>query len=255
MLIKLAKQLLNLRLIILLGLVFLGPYSFAQTENGESSAQSEVQEDHDSKNLNKLLKGYNQDQEKVLEDAEKMIPEDNSDQLKEEELEIKNQKKVFDPKLFIKPVAPGNSNKIKYSEAMKVALEPLQSMSERELIKLLLENTKGSGAQDYIDRFPKLAVFSVRLIKDKNALPSFVKIADDQDKLIRFTGIMIATILVSFFLKRIMKRQGRPVWKAISLWFLRLMIMTSLRFAIILFFFSEEITPIFNIATKTFFNG
>ncbi|MDD4976862.1 MAG: hypothetical protein PHY93_21085, partial [Bacteriovorax sp.] len=138
-------------------------------------------------------------------------------------------------------------------EALKVTLGPLQKMSERELVQLLRDNTKGSSAEDYINRFPKLVVFTVRLIKDKEAIPSMARIIDDQDRLISFTGIMLTTILLAFLLKRFMKEEGRSIANALGFWFLRFLIISSLRFAIVLYFFSAELKPMIRIASKTFF--
>lgn len=259
--------------LIILGLLLTGGFSYAQNDPGP-------EEVHDTQNLDKLLKDYNKDQEKVLKDAQKMLPQDqgqaegegvegSSDEadvilgkestgpvLDPDDEKSKDGKVrigIFDPNLLKRKKTVNKEPQVKYSEVIRVALEPLQKLPERELIKLLLENTDKSSAGEYIRRYPKLAVFTIRLIKDKNALPNFVKIADDHDKLIRFLGIMVATILLAMLLKRMMKKEGRPIWKAVSLWFFRLVIMTSLRFAILLLFFSEEITPIFKIAGKTFF--
>lgn len=259
--------LINLFLSFLItGLLVTGGLSYAQDVQVQLEGQVQVQEDHDTKNLDKLLKDYGKDQEQVLKDAEKMLPVDEASELPESDLGdeavldpndakpfgTKKRTGVFDPNFLKKKGADGNLQKVKYSEAVKVALAPLQKMSEGDLIKLLVENTKGSGAADYIDRYPKIAVFTVRLIKDKEAVPFLAKIADDQDKFIRFAGIMISTILLAFLLKKFMKKEGRPVMKAVSLWFFRFVIITGLRIAIILFFFGSEIAPTFRILSKTF---
>jgi hypothetical protein len=160
---------------------------------------------------------------------------------------------MFD--LSKKKIDPKGLKKIKYSDALRVTLEPLQKMSEAELVALLKDNTKGSSAEEYINRFPKLVVFAVRLIKDKEAIPSMARILDDQDRLISFSGIMLATILFAFFLKRFMKREGRSIGKALGLWFLRFLIISALRFGITLYFFSAELEPMFKIASKTFFKS
>lgn len=267
----LPTKLLRLNLFFIIGLLFIGGFSFAQgnaPDSPEGNGRAEIQEEHDSKNLDKLLKDYNQDQEKVLKDADKMLPKDDTtSELQESELSdeesleatdvkpfgMKKKSGIFDPNFLNKKGPTGDLQKIKYSEAMKIALEPLQKMSERELIKLLLENTKGSSAGEYIDRYPKLAVFTVRLIKDKDALSSLAKVADDQKRSIRFMGIMISTILISFLLKRFMRKEGRPVLEAVTLWFLRFVLITTLRIGIILFFFSDEIIPTLKIVGITFF--
>lgn len=256
--------------VIFLCLLLTGGISFAQTQ----SATEEIQEDHDTKNLDKVLKDYNQDSEQVLKDAEKLLPKgtgDDTGELTDKELgdgpvldpddesslEGKNRAGFFDPKLYKKRAEKSQINKdgkTHHAEDLRVQLSVLQKLPEKELIKLLLEQTRKSEMGHYIERYPKLAVYTVRLVKDKDALPDFVGILDNIDKLIRFAGVMIATILVGFFLKRLMKREGRPVWKAVLYWFFRFCLLTSLRLAILLFFYGKEITPIFKIASKTFFN-
>ncbi len=251
MLTKLKQLLFNSLPIILLGLVLLGPHSFAQTESPKTeTTHADIQEEHDTKNLDKLLKDYSRDQEKVLKDAEN-IPK--AEETSDIPANVSAKTKIFDSSIFKRNQDPKDLKKIKYSQAMKIALEPLQRMSEKELIKLLYENTSGSAARVYVERYPKLAVFAVRLIKSEDALPGLAKIADDEDRFIRFLGIMLSTILISFSLKRLMKREGRTVLKAVSLWFLRFVIISSLRLAVLLYFFSEEVSPIFKIDFKTFF--
>ncbi|MBC7537547.1 MAG: hypothetical protein H7281_01900 [Bacteriovorax sp.] len=274
---QLLKALPNLRLLLILGLLFIGPNIEAQTDGAGSDApansipnniqakKNQIEEEHDTKNLDKLLIDYNKDSEKVLKDAAKIIQKDEGSDVSNKELGINhggdpdeqpalkkadlsmfdfNKKKQIDPKAL---------KKLKYSQVLRVTLEPLQKMDEKELILLLKDNTKDSPSGVYIDRFPKLAMFAVRLIKDKEALPSLAKIIDDQDKLIHFSGIMLATILIAFFLKRLMKKEGRSIVKALGLWFLRFLIISSLRIGILLYFFSAEVEPTFNIASKTFF--
>jgi hypothetical protein len=269
------KLLSPIRLLIILGLLLIGPNITAQTENSatpapvdapDSKNQNQVQEDHDTKNLDKLLIDYNKDSEKVLKDASKIIQKDEGSDLPKTELDVgqsndpeeqaivkKADLSMFD--LSKKKIDPKGLKKIKYSDALRVTLEPLQKMSEAELVALLKDNTKGSSAEEYINRFPKLVVFAVRLIKDKEAIPSMARILDDQDRLISFSGIMLATILFAFFLKRFMKREGRSIGKALGLWFLRFLIISALRFGITLYFFSAELEPMFKIASKTFFKS
>jgi hypothetical protein len=258
------KQLLNflffLRKYLFLGLFFIGLNLLAHADiqnQKDSQIENQIDEDHDTQNLDKLLIDYNKNQEKVLKNAAQFIPKESSSEITDQELELiqstgqNDEEKVLRKKTK-KKISP-NLKKIKYSEALKVALEPLQKMSESELIKLLKDNTKDSSAADYINRFPKLAIFTVRLIKDKDALPNMAKILDDQDRLIHFAAIMITTMIFAFFLKYLMKGEGRSVFKALSFWFLRFLIISSLRIGIIFYFFSIELAPIVNITTKTFF--
>ena len=266
----LLKLLFKLRILIFLGLLFIGPGIFAQTDsndiNQEKNQQNknqdknQIEEDHDTKNLDNLLIDYNKNKEKVLKDAAKILEADENDEVANKELGINQNNEPADKAALKKATStfkniidPKSLKKTKYSDALRVALEPLQRMSEKELVQLLKDNTSGSKASTYIDRFPKLAIFTVRLIKDKDALPNLAKILDDQERLIRFLGIMISTILIAFLLKRLMKRKGRSVVQALSFWFLRFIIISSLRFGILIYFFSSELSPLFSITSKTFF--
>lgn len=241
--------------LIFLGLSFIGIglNAFAQndTDQGQVQQIQQIQEEHDTKDLNKLLNDYNKDQQKVMNDAETIQKMDSSthDELGEGELEIAPVKKRVSKKQW--PVE--NLNKVKYSDALRIALEPLQKMSEAELLMLLKNNTNGSASAEYIKKFPKLALFSVKVIKDKDALPSFAKVLDDQNKLIHFVAIMLFTILFGFFLKHLFKKEGRGIPMAILVWFVRFFILSSVRLAIIYYFYSHEITPALNLAYKTLF--
>ncbi|MDD4974202.1 MAG: hypothetical protein PHY93_07605, partial [Bacteriovorax sp.] len=164
------KLLPPVRFLIFLGLLFIGPSITAQTDptvpvetknqiqnQVQNQIQNQIQEEHDTKNLDKLLIDYNKDSEKVLKDASKIIQKDEASELKKSELDVgqdnspdeevlvkKADLSIFD--LRKKKIDPKNLKKIKYSEALKVTLGPLQKMSERELVQLLRDNTKGSSA-------------------------------------------------------------------------------------------------------------
>lgn len=255
----------------MMGLCFIGPFSFAQdAANNPNQNPSQIEEEHDTKNLDKLLKDYNKDQAKVLKDAATINKMDDTGELSEKELGsgkvvnpddenalVKANDEMLDPIKFKKkaapPIDPKELNKLSPSAALRVALGPLQKMSEAELLNLLRENSKDSPAVEYINHYPKLALFAVRLIKDAEALPALLKILDDQKKLIRFGGLMLFTIVFAFILRRLLKKEGRSVLMALSLWLLRFLIITSLRFGIIVYFYGKEIEPTFNLVTKTFF--
>jgi hypothetical protein len=256
MLTKPLTLLLNLRFILILGLVFLGPYSYAQTE--KTPATNEIQEEHDTQNLNNLLIEYNKKQEALKKSQEgrdsnpaKAFENDSSE---EEMAKALDKMALHKPKKTKALKELSEFKDLNYSESLRVALAPLQKLSEKELSKLLLDNTKGTSAEKYIARFPKLILFCVRLIKDKVAIPNLVKILEDQKRLVRFAATMLTTILLSFFLKYLLKKEGRAVWKAVVLWFLRFFIITTLRVGVITYFFNEELGPAFKIGIKLLFS-
>jgi len=250
---------------LILGLCLKGPVLFAQESTTET--KEAVEEIHDSQKLEKVLHDYNKDQKKVEADAEAIKAMQATGELSEEELDKGQlndpelEKAYKDAQNVMGSIGKGKSKdqknlkKIKYSEAIRTVLKPLQQLSEAELMATLKENTKDTNAGEYVARFPKLMVFAVKLIKDPEAIPSLARIVDDQDKLIRFGGIMIATILFGFFLRRLMAREGRSILKSLAFWFLRFLIMSGLRIGIILFFFGNEIAPMLKVAEQTFFHS
>ncbi len=241
--------------LIILGLFFIGPVIFAQEPTDQNGNQeTQIQEEHDTKNLNKILKDYSNDQEKVIKDANTIQEMGTSGELSEKEIHavIESNPNEVSAAKNAERIDPQTLKKMKHSDALRVALAPLQKMSENQLVTILKENTKGGSAEVYVERFPKLSVFVVRLIKDAEALPMLAKILDDQDKLIRFGGIMLLTVLFGFFLKRFMKKEGRSILEAIGFWFFRFLIMTSLRFGILIYFYGKEIEPTFSVAYRTF---
>ena len=247
----LLKAFLNLFILLFLGLFLIGPKIYADTTS--ETNQDTIQEDHDTKNLNKILIDYNKDQKKVIDDTEKIIESDDQVELIDQEL-IEYHDSIRSKSSKLKKIDPGTLKKIKYSEALKVALEPLQKMSEPELVNLLKENSKSSAAAVYIVRYPELSLFAIRLIKDKDAIPFLGKIIDDQDKLIKFIGIMLCTFIFAILLKQFMKKEGRKVFTALGLWLFRFLLISSFRLWLLIYFYGTELSPTFKIATNTFFN-
>lgn len=258
----------SLKIFLLAGLLFTGGLSFSQdADQGPGQVTEEtLHEDHDTQKLDKVLKDYNKNQKQVEQDAESIKQMQDTGEISEEELDqgqladeeyqkaYKQAQNVLgDAVARAQGGKKGDLKNVKYSEAIRVSLGPLQQLPESELLEMLKENTRGTRAGEYVEHFPKLMLFTVRLIKDRDAIPFMVKIVDDQDKLIRFGGLMIATFLLGFFLRRLMAREGRSIPKALMFWFLRFLIMSGVRLGIILFFYSEELTPMFRVADKTFF--
>lgn len=259
----------TLRSFMIAGLLFTGGLSFsqdpAQVQDPDQATEETVHEDHDTQKLDKVLKEYNKNQKQVEQDAEVIKQMQATGELSEEELDQgqlgdEEYQKAYKQAQNVlgDAMAKANGGKktdlknMKYSEAVRITLGPLQRLPESELMEMLKENTKGTRAGEYVDHFPTLMLFTVRLIKDQNAIPFMVKILDDQDKLIRFGGLMIATFLLGFFLKRLLSREGRSIPQALAFWFMRFLIMSGVRLAIILFFYGMELAPMFRVAEKTF---
>ena len=257
------KKIQNSLLMITLGLLLEGPsLSFAQDEganNQEGQQEVQVDEGHDTKDLEQLLKRYNKDAEKVIDDTSKMQNTDATEsEVTDQDIEaarpeasLSEATKALAAKKA-KRAQEGTTGK-SLSEDIRLPLARLQAMSEEELLKLLKENTKDSKFAPYIEKFPKISILSVKLIKDKEAIPSAVKIIEDRDKLIWFVGIMISTILIGFLLERIMKRKDSSILGAIGLFLLRVLILTIIRIVVIIVFYGKELGPATKVFQKMFF--
>jgi hypothetical protein len=228
-----------------MGFLVGSPVLFADESNNS------IEEVHDSEKLDKMLVQYNQEKDKNLESTHPIIDNEQSE-VSDAEIEKAAENRVK-AGLNSNKLDPKSLKEIKYSEAMKVALGPLQVMSEKQLVTLLSDNTKGTKAEKLISQFPLISLFAVRLIKDKEALPSLVKIIEDEKKLIHFSAAILCSMIFAFILKRFMKKEGRTILKSISLWFLRFLIVSFLRICIVYYFFSMEIGPSLKLARMTFF--
>jgi hypothetical protein len=245
--------------------------AFAQSRtldsiNNESKTQAPPDEEsHNTKDLDKLLERYNTDSKKVLEDNSKI--NDGEDASKSEVLDsdIEKMKPSEDPVKSVSinvskktkediaaKIAASKANSSELSTSVRIALEPLQRLSEKELLKRLDESTKDSSVRPYMDKFPNFTVFVVRLIKDKESIPSVVKILENRDRLIRFVGVMIGTLVFAFILKRVMRREGRSFIRSAFYFILRSFIMFGIRVFIIYWFFGAELAPVMKIFNHTF---
>lgn len=222
------------------------------------------QEEHDTQDLEKLLKRYNTDQEKILKDADKLHSDTGSNEVKESEIdsmprsepvnEVQATRNALE-EVYDTGMKSRNRPKVistELSNSVRLALEPLQKLSEPELLKRLDESTKHSVVRPYMDQFPNITIFAVRLIKDKESIPSMVKILEDRDRLIWFGGIMLFTVIFGFILKRIMHREGRSFLKAALFFLIRIYIMFAIRVAVVYYFFSVEFTPAAKVFKATF---
>lgn len=258
-----------LKLVIILGLLYLeGPFfisAHAQfeslpsnpTTNPEVKEGSETpQEDHNSEDLEKLLKKYNKDSEKIIEDTSKLhtitegeaVDEAEIDQMKASKLTSEEEaRRAGKSKLAGRTPLPAD-----LSASVRIALEPLQKLSEAELLKRFMEGAKDSELRPYLEEFPNITLYIIRLIKDKESIPSLVKIVEDKKRMINFVAVMLCTILFGIFLKRLMQRDGRTFIEAVFYFFLRTAILWGLRIYVIDSFFHEELAPAIAVFKITF---
>jgi DNA-binding protein H-NS len=243
----------------ILGLLLEGPV-FAQ-EDEEKAPAEVLQEQHDTKDLEQLLRKYNTDSEKVIKDTSKIhTTDEDTTEVSDKEIE------EIDPNETVTTTTTTTTKRAtrhkkqedypyknqSFSENIRIPLEKFQHLSEEELLHLLKENTKDSKWASYLDQFPRIRLLSVRLIKDKDAIPSAVKIIENKDKLVWFGGCLIATFILGFILERLMRKEGRGVLASIGLYMVRVLILTGVRLTIILYFYGEELKPASRVFKQTF---
>lgn len=214
----------------------------------------DAQEQHDTRDLEELLKKYNKDQVKVIEDNSKIhnIESQSEDsEMREFELEAaalntkiaQIHKKKKDDKV---------TTNEKLSESVRLVLQPLQILSEKELESLLLETSKTSKLKIFFEKFPKAVTFSVGIIKNKEAIPSLVSVVENKPRLLNFSVLMLATFLVGLFLKKLFFKKDRSFLGLIFFFIIRIQLMFLLRVVIIYYFFSKELTPASIVFKKVF---
>jgi hypothetical protein len=253
------------------GLLFLeGPVfaqNSAQTEptvqevNPESAQENNqeelgpVEEHHETRDLEKLLKSYNRDQEKVLNDASKIhniVNEESSSEISENEIENMDESFAEKKHHSKKKERTLVTKDISLSESVRISLTPLQKLSEAELLKILNDNTKDSPMRPYMDQFPNITVLAVRLIKDKESIPALVKTVENKDRLIHFAGWMLGTFILGYIIKRILHNPNRTFLGSVGMFFLRFYIMLFVRLGLIYIYFHEELKPALAVVKKTF---
>lgn len=242
--------------ILLLGLLF-GDLVFSQgpdSNREDAEVGIDAQEQHDTKDLEELLKKYNKDQVKVIEDNSKIHNiESNSEdsEIRDFEIEAGALNSKISQIHKIKNEEKINPNE-KLSESVRLVLQPLQILSEKKLESLLLETSKTSKLKPFFEKFPKAVTFSVGMIKNKEAIPSLVSVVEDKPRLLNFGVFMLATILVGLFLKKLFFSKDRSFLGLIFFFIIRIQLMLFLRVGIVYYFYSKEFTPASDVFKKVF---
>jgi hypothetical protein len=173
----------------------------------------------------------------------------------------KEQEPIFENADAIKQIAgqmnnnlkPDEIKKMKIHQAVEMILKPMQELTEQQLIGQLLENSRDSKLHDIFVDFPMITKFVVKLMRDKKAIPQASIILEDQKKLIKFSAIMICTIIFGFFLAKVLVTSTTILTRIFFFFILRTMIMFSIRIGLIVMFFGDELTPFFNLFMVHFF--
>lgn len=141
-------------------------------------------------------------------------------------------------------------SKMKLSDAIKLAIAPLRKMSSVEMRNMVLDHTRGQKYYFILVDYPKILDFIIELIRDENAIPHMVKVIENKDRFKIFVAVMLCSIIFGFVIARIVSTKEKNLKKIFALFVLRIIIMFSIRIGIVYYFFSEELTPAFNVLIK-----
>lgn len=219
-------------------------------------------EEHDEKKLEKVLNDYNDSQKKSVPTKE--VAKDVTDEeLTDEELrefdEFAIEAKEAEARLknlpdYKKGAVPKNVEGRKLSENITFMLDPLRKLGDQELEELLRERIKESGAAKLYDLEPRIYPFTVKLIKDKEAVPSLIRIGEDTSRLTKLLWLILGSFIVGYFLKRITSNKDQPFVTAVIFGLLRMTFMTGLRLYLVWWIFGPELKPAIRIAKEVFFS-
>ena len=212
-------------LLFLMGLFLTGPFSYAQAPD------LEVQTEQLKEELNTVLA----DDPTVA----------NTDTVNAAQVVTKEEVQVYTPpkQIALKDLNP---------ELMTKMLAPFQQMSEPELNKLLKETLKDSMFGAYLNKYPQIAVFVVRLIRDKHALINLVKIVHNKTRSLHYFYAMIGTLFLGLIFAKILKNSDGGIFAVFILFCFRFSVMTVIRLWVTYYFFAIELDPIIKIFNKTF---
>lgn len=227
-LLKLLRSFNRLFFIFILGLSFLGPFSYA-TGNFDKNAPIE---EHNTAELEKLLDNYRKDPDKILNNLKDLQDNEHSKSGKNNKI---------------------NQKKMTYSQSIRQVLIPLQSMPEAQLRQVLTETIEKSNTLSPLKKFPFVVNLWVGLIREKEAIPQLVTIFEDQTKLVHFGIAFLLTMILGFVLRMSLRKKDRTIAKAIYYWFLRFTGILILRIFIMVYFFGPQLRPAFSVFLRALF--
>lgn len=141
-----------------------------------------------------------------------------------------------------------------FSKTKNTPLSPFAQMTEEGIRDLVLKQTKGTPAYQYLVDYPKIITFIFKFLKSEDAFLGLLKIATQDRKLKLYLGSFIFLVLLSFLLN-MMIGKNNPFWKRLLKKLFISLFILSLQVVSIYFFFGSELAPTFNIFKEVFFHS
>ncbi len=176
-----------------------------------------------------------------LGSKEKKTPSPNADKLNID-AQVKSVVKQLHPELSDKDL-----KKMKLHQAVDLALAPIRLKPEGELASMIHDQLKPTSAYPYLKDHTKHLVLFARIIQDKNALPSATKIIENKSKLKTFAALLLLTIIIGIIISRVIRTSDKSFLKIFLFFLLRVFLMLGLRLGLVIYFFGEELTPMYDV--------
>lgn len=127
---------------------------------------------------------------------------------------------------------------------------PFSKVPESQLRTILQSRFEGTPIGSYLKGDPKRMDFFVELVRDKQALPSFIKIVNRPDKVKKY-GIIVICVFVASFIFNLFNKKGNLFQRLFRKLVVSLAAVT-VNIGAFYFIFQDEIQPGLNIFFKYF---
>ena len=143
-------------------------------------------------------------------------------------------------------------DQLKEQMPIKKVFEHYQSSSVEEIEAQLRGRFAGSKMEVVFSKFPKALTFVASLLHDKEAIPLLMEMQNDKEKLKHTFFAIIASFVLSFFIKWWINNNKTFFFKKLLQRFFHIVFIWALRLGILIHFFGANLRPTFNIFKKVF---
>jgi hypothetical protein len=126
----------------------------------------------------------------------------------------------------------------------------LSNVSSEELKKLILEKIKGSNAEGFVNKFPKLLDVFVEIVKDKDALSGLLGILIRKDDLKEYGYLCLALFVFGLYVKSRIIKPKWPFFRRFRYGLTASLVLTAINLYLFYSYFKEELGPTFSVISK-----
>ncbi len=161
--------------------------------------------------------------------------------------EVRRLMKKIEKQLASKGI--GNNLKTMATTGLRI----FQEQSEASLSLQLEDSYRGTFVEKIFQKFPKLKTFTVRVLRDKDALPTFFNIIADRTRLIIFAVVNLVVIFINFFWKRKIRNNHQlETGVKFKKQLMRMFLVKTFQFGFLAIYWNNELYPLWVVFRKTF---